>query len=125
MKKRILAGATLILAVGGVIIMASDSYAWVKDDIQGPVLESVAATFYISDSILAQSKSNDNRKKFLDAMEGALKDIETPEVIDRLKDLKRQWELDRKWLDSEVNTKKQMLAEMAKRKTVTMRESGL
>ena len=120
MRKRILAGATLILAVGGVIIMTSDSYAWVKDDIQGPVLESVSATFNITDMNIAQKAANDDLLKAIEGMEKALKDIKSPAAKKQLKRLKRRWQEDHKRLNNAIHTRQQMLARMAKRKTVTM-----
>jgi len=113
-----------ILGIVGIVAAAaaagSATHAWAKDHFQGDILESVAATFNITDSILAQKASSDKRKIILDEMDRALRDTESLEVKERLKDLKRQWELDRKRLNNAINTKVHMIATMAKRRNVSM-----
>ena len=120
MKKimAILGGIGVIYAAG---YAGSSTHALARDHFQGSVLESVAATFNITDSIIAQQKSNSTRKRLIDAMDRAIKGTESKEAIETLKELRRQWELDRKWLNNEINTRLQMIARMSKRQNVTMR----
>lgn len=120
MKKimAILGGIGVIYAAG---YAGSSTHALARDHFQGSILESVAATFNITDSIIAQQKSNSNRKRIIDAIEEAIRDTGSLEAKDRLRDLRRQWESDHKRLNNAVDIRRQMIASMAKRQNVSMR----
>lgn len=114
-----------ILGSIGVIYAAgyagSSTHALARDHFQGSVLESVAATFSITDHNIAQKNANDNVKSIIEAMEADLKETGSQEGKMLLERLKRQWELDHKRLNRAVKTRQQMIARMSKRQNVTMR----
>ena len=120
MRKRILAGATLILAVGGVLIMASDSYAWVKADINKPMAKTTAYLHRIENMSVVLKSDKAALKKVIDALEQSIKDTKSPAVKKQIKNLKRLWENKRKQLDNAAQSREKVLVQMESGKTVSM-----